>query len=163
MLPSQINILMTYSFCNLHDLSWGTKGLEAVTTGGHGATKNSGTVGDLIKAEKDIEAAKKKAAAEAAATTQYFAWFRSCVLISWVFSNLAWVIVVVYYIGPACFLSGLAWVVGVYNIMKLLGSALFIVVRGARGAAESATKEWEWIFDGNKGGQQLEPMADSIA
>ena len=28
MLPTFINIIMIFSFCNLHDLSWGTKGLE---------------------------------------------------------------------------------------------------------------------------------------
>ncbi|KAJ3196839.1 Chitin synthase, class 2 [Irineochytrium annulatum] len=29
MLPSFINILMVYSFCNLHDVSWGTKGIDS--------------------------------------------------------------------------------------------------------------------------------------
>ncbi|KAJ3219414.1 Chitin synthase, class 2 [Dinochytrium kinnereticum] len=29
MLPSFINILMVYAFCNLHDVSWGTKGIDA--------------------------------------------------------------------------------------------------------------------------------------
>lgn len=26
LVPSYINILMVYAFCNLHDVSWGTKG-----------------------------------------------------------------------------------------------------------------------------------------
>ncbi|KAI9500757.1 glycosyltransferase family 2 protein [Coemansia spiralis] len=35
-MPSSINILMVYAFCNTHDVSWGTKGDTAVTTGmGH--------------------------------------------------------------------------------------------------------------------------------
>jgi chitin synthase len=34
MLPSFINVLSIFAFSNLHDLSWGTKGLES---GGHGA------------------------------------------------------------------------------------------------------------------------------
>ncbi|KAJ3119405.1 Chitin synthase, class 2 [Physocladia obscura] len=29
MTPSYINILMVYAFCNIHDISWGTKGQEA--------------------------------------------------------------------------------------------------------------------------------------
>ncbi|KAJ1742023.1 hypothetical protein LPJ78_003153 [Coemansia sp. RSA 989] len=31
-LPSSINILMVYAFCNTHDVSWGTKGDTAMTT-----------------------------------------------------------------------------------------------------------------------------------
>ncbi|KAJ3113391.1 Chitin synthase, class 2 [Phlyctochytrium bullatum] len=31
MLPSFINILMVYAFCNLHDVSWGTKGIDAAS------------------------------------------------------------------------------------------------------------------------------------
>ncbi|KAJ2656195.1 hypothetical protein IWW48_005155 [Coemansia sp. RSA 1200] len=35
-LPSSINILMVYAFCNTHDVSWGTKGDTAVASGmGH--------------------------------------------------------------------------------------------------------------------------------
>ncbi|KAJ3208139.1 Chitin synthase, class 2 [Dinochytrium kinnereticum] len=32
MLPSFINILMVYAFCNLHDVSWGTKGIDATAS-----------------------------------------------------------------------------------------------------------------------------------
>ncbi|KAJ2863680.1 hypothetical protein FB639_005264, partial [Coemansia asiatica] len=31
-LPSSINILMVYAFCNTHDVSWGTKGDTAIAT-----------------------------------------------------------------------------------------------------------------------------------
>jgi len=31
MLPSYVNILMTYAFCNTHDVSWGTKGDNTLT------------------------------------------------------------------------------------------------------------------------------------
>ncbi|KAJ2806707.1 hypothetical protein H4R20_001584, partial [Coemansia guatemalensis] len=35
-LPSSINILMVYAFCNTHDVSWGTKGDTAIASGlGH--------------------------------------------------------------------------------------------------------------------------------
>ena len=37
LLPSFVNILLIYSFCNLHDVSWGTKG--STTTGDLGAAK----------------------------------------------------------------------------------------------------------------------------
>jgi chitin synthase len=35
MLPTYINMLCIYAYCNLHDLSWGTKGLEANTAHSH--------------------------------------------------------------------------------------------------------------------------------
>lgn len=43
LLPSYVNILLIYAFCNLHDVSWGTKG-------DNGATKD---LGQAKKVEKD--------------------------------------------------------------------------------------------------------------
>jgi chitin synthase len=43
LLPSYVNILLIYAFCNLHDVSWGTKG-------DNGASKD---LGQAKKVEKD--------------------------------------------------------------------------------------------------------------
>jgi len=43
LLPSYVNILLIYAFCNLHDVSWGTKG-------DNGASKD---LGQAKKIEKD--------------------------------------------------------------------------------------------------------------
>ena len=43
LLPSYVNILLIYAFCNLHDVSWGTKG-------DNGASKD---LGAAKKVEKD--------------------------------------------------------------------------------------------------------------
>lgn len=43
LLPSYVNILLIYAFCNLHDVSWGTKG-------DNGANKD---LGQAKKIEKD--------------------------------------------------------------------------------------------------------------
>jgi chitin synthase len=43
LLPSYVNILLIYAFCNLHDVSWGTKG-------DNGAAKD---LGQAKKVEKD--------------------------------------------------------------------------------------------------------------
>jgi chitin synthase len=43
LLPSYVNILLIYAFCNLHDVSWGTKG-------DNGASKD---LGQVKKVEKD--------------------------------------------------------------------------------------------------------------
>lgn len=40
-LPAFVNILTVYAFCNLHDVSWGTKGDNSASTlGGVKATTN---------------------------------------------------------------------------------------------------------------------------
>jgi hypothetical protein len=43
LLPSYVNILLIYAFCNLHDVSWGTKG-------DNGSAKD---LGQVKKVEKD--------------------------------------------------------------------------------------------------------------
>ena len=43
LLPSYVNILLIYAFCNLHDVSWGTKG-------DNGSSKD---LGGAKKVEKD--------------------------------------------------------------------------------------------------------------
>ena len=43
LLPSYVNILLVYAFCNLHDVSWGTKG-------DNGSNKD---LGSAKKVEKD--------------------------------------------------------------------------------------------------------------
>lgn len=43
LLPSYVNILLIYAFCNLHDVSWGTKG-------DNGSAKD---LGQAKKVEKD--------------------------------------------------------------------------------------------------------------
>lgn len=43
LLPSYVNILLIYAFCNLHDVSWGTKG-------DNGANKD---LGQAKKVDKD--------------------------------------------------------------------------------------------------------------
>lgn len=43
LMPSYVNILLIYAFCNLHDVSWGTKG-------DNGSAKD---LGQAKKVEKD--------------------------------------------------------------------------------------------------------------
>jgi chitin synthase len=80
MLPSFVNIMIVYSFCNINDLSWGTKGLE---TGG-----GSGSVQDKIAEDKR----KAKAAAEKKEADEKkkedFQAFRSKMCGAWLVSNI---------------------------------------------------------------------------
>lgn len=47
LLPSYVNILLIYAFCNLHDVSWGTKG-------DNGAAKDLGQVKKIEKDGKEM-------------------------------------------------------------------------------------------------------------
>jgi chitin synthase len=110
-LPSFQNILQVYSFCNLHDVSWGTKGdNSAKALGGVTATKVDGKdtvevemltdVRDInINYEKFIKSLSKdrpKEDKKPDADTKmqdYFRNFRTKVVLSWIFSNAIVIIV----------------------------------------------------------------------
>jgi len=56
LLPSTINILSIYSFCNLHDVSWGTKGQTTPAALGGAKTGKEGKVEvDLPTNDKDVD------------------------------------------------------------------------------------------------------------
>lgn len=128
LLPTTVNVLTVYSFCNLHDLSWGTKGLEG--GGGHGpkAEETKGNYADVLAAQKAAEEAAKKAAQEKDDLEKQFSGFRSQLLYIWLFSNLVYtaVIQVTLSDNPNPFLSVLYVVVGFFNIWRFIGSTLYL-------------------------------------
>lgn len=48
LLPTYTNIFMIYSFCNLHDVSWGTKGDNVVAADSAPATAKKGADGEQV-------------------------------------------------------------------------------------------------------------------
>jgi chitin synthase len=62
LLPSYVNILMMYAMCNLHDVTWGTKGDNGSAKDLGGATKVQGKDGkemmavDLPSMQEDVDA-----------------------------------------------------------------------------------------------------------
>lgn len=107
--PSYINVLNIYAFCNVHDISWGTKGSVAKPLGSI-QSKEDGTVKmeipisdreieDNFNKYKDIllEAKPKTKDAEPSLDekkSSYYAMVRSVVLILWVVSNFIIIAVV---------------------------------------------------------------------
>ncbi|KAG9297729.1 hypothetical protein G9A89_011244 [Geosiphon pyriformis] len=106
LVPFYINILNVYAFCNVHDVSWGTKGDNAVKQDLGSVTTGPGksTVEVEIPVEqKDINAAYQEACAELAkpfepqeehrdsSTKQedYYKSFRTRVVLCWILSNAA--------------------------------------------------------------------------
>lgn len=108
--PSYINVLNVYAFCNLHDISWGTKGDDKLRNDlGFATIKNDEAVEFLLPNHlKIIEDSyqnateilntpakhKEEVASEDDRTKDWYALFRSTVVLAWVFTNLALVAVV---------------------------------------------------------------------
>jgi chitin synthase len=84
LMPAFQLLFAIYSFCNLHDISWGTKGLE--TAASHTAVSTSGLGGKQTAAEEQQEQRERQHAV-LEHTTSVFAQFRSSMLLCLVVSN----------------------------------------------------------------------------
>ncbi|KAL3669585.1 Chitin synthase, class 2 [Phytophthora oleae] len=132
MLPTFVNILGIYAYSNLHDLSWGTKGLE---TAGHGAvrvTQGNGNLKEIVAQQKRIEAEKQRAAKEKEDVDNSFRAFRSSLLLFWLVTNAVWVYCMTYFVSSSCYLKFISYVVAIFNVVRFLGSAVFLSFRLAR-------------------------------
>jgi len=103
--PSYINVLNIYAFCNVHDISWGTKGPDVppplkggvvVTTDGQASVSVPGDDKDLDEQyEEEMNVLTKKAVVETKKVDEtqsqkdYYANMRSGVVLAWMFTNFA--------------------------------------------------------------------------
>ncbi|KAG8855624.1 Chitin synthase, class 2 [Tulasnella sp. 330] len=105
--PSFTNILNTYAFCNLHDVSWGTKGsdkaeaLPSVSSKKAASGEGPAVVEDVEKPQEDIDAAFKETVTRAVAPLvvkesketptmdDQNKTFRTRLVAFWMFSNAA--------------------------------------------------------------------------
>ncbi|KAI0027761.1 glycosyltransferase family 2 protein [Vararia minispora EC-137] len=149
--PSYINILNVYAFANVHDVSWGTKGDNKVSTdlGIVKTSKDTNQVEVQVPtAETDINAAYEDAihvlstkppkeehtVDEKTAQEDYYRTFRTNVLMAWVLSN-----VVLTATGSAANKGASSTVNGyqifilysvvVLALVRFIGSTGYIVVR----------------------------------
>ncbi|OQR94669.1 chitin synthase (Chitin-UDP-GlcNac-transferase) [Thraustotheca clavata] len=128
MLPTFVNVLGIYAYSNLHDLSWGTKGLES--GGGHGPTKSgNGNVKDVVEQQKKLEAIRQAAAKEKEDVDNSFRAFRSTLLMAWLTTNGIWLYFVTDYMSSGCYLKGLSYAVGFFNVIRFTGCVIFIIFR----------------------------------
>lgn len=117
--PSYVNVLNVYAFCNIHDISWGTKGDDGKRTD-LGKAELSSKLGELVMnvpshltdidkmyqkqqellekpPKKDAHAVKSDAEQikeEKDKTQDYYALFRSSVVLIWIFTNFIIIAVV---------------------------------------------------------------------
>ncbi|KAI9209850.1 chitin synthase-domain-containing protein [Polychytrium aggregatum] len=108
LLPSFINILMVYAFCNLHDVSWGTKGDNVVSDLGSVTAQKGKDGKEVIEIEIPSDKAEinenyerfyreiktplveeKKGRDKKTKQEDYFKYFRTRVVLLWLFMNAA--------------------------------------------------------------------------
>jgi cellulose synthase/poly-beta-1,6-N-acetylglucosamine synthase-like glycosyltransferase len=123
MLPTFINVIMVFSFCNLHDFSWGTKGLDQAQE--HAEAKSKGG------------AARKKGCGERLCELVFGTELckepltnmekRTIGILLLLLINGAWVHACLSNVDGACFLTTLAFFVGFYNGAKVVTSVAFVL------------------------------------
>ncbi|KAH0579371.1 Chitin synthase, class 1 [Termitomyces sp. 'cryptogamus'] len=107
--PSFVNVLNVYAFCNLHDVSWGTKGSdknEALPSIKSKATADAAVVEDTMNTQEDINAAFQETVTRALKKDETQETrekptlddenktFRTWLVASWMLSNAILVLVV---------------------------------------------------------------------
>lgn len=161
------NILGIYAYSNLHDLSWGTKGLESAA--GHGNAAKSGqgdSLKEVVAQQKRIEAEKQRVAREKEDVDNSFRAFRSGLLLFWLVTNALWMWSMTNYVSSSCYLKSISYVVAVFNIIRFLGASIFLAFRtyrrlGGRSANASSSvyqpqlaSEWQSHYKNPAGRRQ---------
>ncbi|KAF9185420.1 Chitin synthase, class 1 [Haplosporangium sp. Z 11] len=151
MVPSYINILTVYAFCNIHDISWGTKGDTTVATdlGIAKKTAGGGVEVQLPTNSRDINNTYDEAVASLivkpvkekqhrdAKTKQedYYRDIRTRVLLLWIISNALLVILVSstafgdFRVKSTQYLTFVLWSVAGMAIFRFIGSVTYMILR----------------------------------
>lgn len=156
MAPSYINVLNVYAFANVHDVSWGTKGDNKVSTdlGVVAGPGKSNQVDVAVPTEqKDINAAYEDAIAvlnskppkqeqkRDASTKQedYYRQFRTNVLLAWTLSNAALAVSITQATGRASdhgaqktvngYMAFVLFSVAGLAAFRFAGSTIYMIVR----------------------------------
>ncbi|KAG0291616.1 Chitin synthase, class 1 [Dissophora globulifera] len=161
MMPSYVNVLNVYAFCNTHDVSWGTKGdtIEKMDLGSVKSTSDakSGEVTVSVPVEeKDInegyqlaldsllERVEEAPQKRDAKTKQedYYKAFRTRLVVLWCASNALLVAVITYTNGKdlvaydtrsKAYLGFVLWSVAFLSAFRFVGSTVYIVLRMVSG------------------------------
>ena len=151
MMPTFFNIFSIYSFCNIHDISWGTKGIDAGDQshgpkGFAGGGKKGGlqtSQSAVIDADQQLanqqhadlllHRQKREYEAKAKETREVekeFKAFRSSLLLTWMFSNALFVFVIASkVVSQDSYLPFLFIVALIFTGMRFMGSCYFLIAR----------------------------------
>jgi len=149
MLPTFINIFNIYSFSNMHDISWGTKGLSE-DDGHHKKRLEQADLQDdwatdpLQKEanrklqrvlEERAQVLQRNAALEKSSVERQFRAFRSAMLISWLFTN-----------GEFCYLIMTSLLdTNVYLPMLFIVAAVSVGLRFFGSVAYLLIMAFDWV------------------
>ncbi|KAF9962189.1 Chitin synthase, class 1 [Mortierella alpina] len=158
MMPSYVNVLNVYAFCNTHDVSWGTKG-DTIDNMDLGAVKSSSKEGaggevtvDVPTEDKDINATYQEALNSLQSRTEekeqkrdaktkqedYYRAFRTRLVVLWCASNGLLVSVVTYSgsngtgtydTRSKAYLAFVLWSVALLSAYRFVGSVAYILLR----------------------------------
>ncbi|KAF9968391.1 Chitin synthase, class 1 [Mortierella alpina] len=151
MMPSYVNILNVYAFCNTHDVSWGTKGDNSTHSDLGEAKKGDGQVVEVEVpiSSADINEAYDEAIAElshkvqevhqprSAATKQddYYRGFRTRLVMAWIGSNGLLVAIICSTAmekrltmtdGSNAYLAAIMWSVFGLSLFRFFGSIIYL-------------------------------------
>jgi chitin synthase len=133
MLPVYVNTMSIYAIANLHDISWGTKGLEGVQAHAPQKKDKSGqTMGDYRKEQERLKQAKIEEQKHKDQKRREYQAFRTLVLLTWMLSNLMLMAFIGEYVPGICFLLGLAFIACSINLIKIIGLICFTAGRVKR-------------------------------
>ncbi|KAF9196745.1 Chitin synthase, class 1 [Haplosporangium sp. Z 27] len=151
MVPSYVNILNVYAFCNIHDISWGTKGDTSVPTdlGVAKKTAEGGVEVDVPTDSQDINNAYDEALTSLSVKTvevkqhrdektkqeDYYREIRTRVLLTWIMSNAFLVALVTstafgeFKTNSTVYLGIVLWSVAFLALFRFVGSVSYMILR----------------------------------
>ena len=150
MVPSYVNILNVYAFCNIHDISWGTKGDTSVATDLGVAKKTADGVEVQVPTDShDINNAYDEAVSSLSIKTvevkqhrdiktkqeDYYREIRTRVLLCWIMSNALLVALVTSTTfgtlkeTSTVYLGIILWSVAGLAFIRFIGSITYMVLR----------------------------------
>lgn len=157
--PAYINVLNIYAFCNIDDISWGTKGDTGAQDLGHAKVKEDGSfdvsipilaeeinqlyLNQLGKIKKPQPPETRK---QVTSNEDYYAFIRSMTVLVWMFSNFAIIALVLETGGvnqldgntnnsnnssarSRVFLTVILWLVAFMALFRFIGCVFYLIQR----------------------------------
>ncbi|KAI9334396.1 chitin synthase-domain-containing protein [Obelidium mucronatum] len=154
MSPSYTNVLMVYAFCNIHDISWGTKGQDSVSTAPAVQSSKNEKGEDVVATElpdpnygaelerlmeisvvrQNPQAVEQYVKQHKMSSEDHFKSYRSYVLLAWFLSNyiLTYILTNDYIVKriviqglPNPFIVFLLWTIAGFAGVRFIGTFLF--------------------------------------
>lgn len=161
LLPSYICTLQVYAFCNAHDVTWGTKGDNVVSTDLGAAISGKGNVVELempseqldidsgydeaLRNLRDRVEVAKPPVSESQLQEDYYRAVRTYVVVVWMMSNAILAMAVSEAYGGQnvknnLYLKFILWAVAALALFRCLGSSTFGVINVVHSIAEGRMK-----------------------